>query len=198
MSRPTSLKELFEFYYTRFKPIYCHVQTLNEPPIEMFFEINAAFDHLSRHWYYGEAEETIVHNVAAHLKRGTFDAFKIILRETRDQYDELRQVDTSLIDNGKFEPKMLALFADIKEKAGKARLLEGDSRSSETWDDAFDLWEEVYADCVRFEKDYFLSSKVEWAKKKQSQTSRKKLAAAFLLGIITSLVGQALWTWLVP
>lgn len=81
VKRPTNLEELFAFYYEDFKPLYCQLQSLNTPPLEMFFEINAAFDHLSRHWYYKLSESEAVSATCAHLKRGCFDAFKIIVRQ---------------------------------------------------------------------------------------------------------------------
>jgi hypothetical protein len=104
--KPRTIKELFEFYYEDFKPLYSHIQCLNEPPTELFFEVNAAFDHLSRYWHYGQSEEEVVNAAAAHLKRACFDAFKIIVRETVDHYDELRRTDTSIVDNGAFDRGM--------------------------------------------------------------------------------------------
>ena len=107
--KPQDFKSLFRFYYDRFKPLYSHVQALSEPPVEMLFELNAAFDHLSRHWSYGESQQDTVQRVIGHLKRGCFDAFKLVAVEACDHYDELRGVDISIIDNGQFEGEMLAL-----------------------------------------------------------------------------------------
>jgi hypothetical protein len=165
--KPKTVAELFAFYYSTFKPIYSHVQALNQPPVEMFFEISAALDHLSRYWYYGEQEEGVVDRAASHLKRGCFDAFKIILRETRDHYDALRRLDTSIIDNGRFDQEMIRLFARIKCNSIDARMAEGDSRNSRQWHQAFDKWKQVYVDCVRFEREFFLAPTVDWARTKQ-------------------------------
>ena len=128
--KPRTLQEFFDFYYSDFKPLYGHLQNLNEPPVEMFFEVNAALDHLSRHWQYGASEEDAVSLASAHLKRGCFDAFKIVLRETRDQYDKLLGIDTSIIDNGDFEKRMHQTMAAIATEARAARLAEGDSRDA--------------------------------------------------------------------
>ena len=194
IEKPKTVAELFEFYYDRFKPIYSHVEALNQPPIEMFFEVNAAFDHLSRNWHYHEDEVAVVGAVAAHLKRGCFDAFKIFVKEARDQYDELRKVDTSIIDNGEYERGMIALFASIKQGATKARMSEGNSRDPEAWHGAFELWDLVYADCVSFEKDFFLNPKVEWARRKMAWKPWKNRLEGFLIGVAASVIaGLILW-----
>ena len=52
MKEPTTFTELFEFYQNNVKLFYSAVQAENELPTEILFEINAAFDHLSRHYIY--------------------------------------------------------------------------------------------------------------------------------------------------
>lgn len=101
--KPQNFDELFKFYYEDFKPLYNRLHIEGEPPLEMLFEINAAFDHMSRHWYYDEKEVDVVDQSCRHLKRGSFDAFKIMLLKTMDKYNELLNVDTSIIDNGRFD-----------------------------------------------------------------------------------------------
>ncbi|HRU04589.1 MAG TPA: hypothetical protein P5137_02300 [Candidatus Brocadiia bacterium] len=190
--RPKTVKELFDFYYIKFKPLYCHLQSINEPPIEIFFELNAAFDHLSRHWQYGQTEDEAVGAACAHLKRGCFDAFKIVVRQAMDHFTELRSVDTSIIDNGDFDRGMLQLVGRIQAGATKARQAEGDSRDETSWHTAFDLWEPVYQDCVAFERNYYLNDKVEWARKKQTRESRRaawfRRVEGAVLGVVTSLL----------
>ncbi len=48
--RPTTFEELFAFYHQYVKLLYSDVQTQNVLPAETLFEMNAAFDHVSRHW----------------------------------------------------------------------------------------------------------------------------------------------------
>ncbi len=115
--KPGNLDELFNFYYEDFKPLYNRLHIKGEPPLEMLFEINAAFDHISRHWYYQEAEAVAVDQSCRHLKRGAFDAFKIILLDTMDKYNELLGVDTSIIDNGEFDRSLKKLVAGIENTA---------------------------------------------------------------------------------
>jgi hypothetical protein len=191
--KPKTVAELFEFYYARFKPIYCHVESLNQPPVEMFFEVNAAFDHLSRYWHYHEDEAAVVATACAHLKRGCFDAFKIFVKEARDQYDALRNVDTSIIDCGEYERQMLRLFAEIKCGAALARAAEGDTRDPDTWHTAFELWEPVYQNCVRFEKEFFLNPKVEWARRKTAWRPWRNRLEGLIVGILGSLAAAVIW-----
>ena len=194
--KPQTISELFEFYYEDFKPLYSHLQSLNEPPVELFFEVNAAFDHLSRHWRYDLDEKEAVNAACAHLKRGCFDAFKIVLRETVDHYDELCRVDTSLIDNGDFTKGMLKLISEIKSNATTARMAEGDSRDVESWHLAYELWEPVYVDCVKFDQEYFLNEKVEWAKQKQTRGKWGHRLEGVLLSVVAGLIVVYFASWL--
>lgn len=50
--------------------------------MEILFELNAALDHLSRHYTYKESEAEAVAKAYAHMKRACLDVFKITLRET--------------------------------------------------------------------------------------------------------------------
>jgi len=109
MGKPTTVEELVEFYYDKFKLIYDDAQLLNSPSIELLLEVHAAFDHLSRHWRFGQDLAASVDRAAGHLKRGTFDAFKLIVRDTRDQYDQLMRSNIGAIDNGEFERGLVQL-----------------------------------------------------------------------------------------
>ncbi|MGH8556041.1 MAG: hypothetical protein ACRESZ_00995 [Methylococcales bacterium] len=99
-SKPQTLTQLFEFYHEYVKVLYSYVQTENTLPSETLFELNAALDHISRMWIYSESEEEVVAQAYGHLKRSCLDIFKLKIREIRGQYDELRKIDTSTIDNG--------------------------------------------------------------------------------------------------
>ncbi len=186
--KPKSFPELFEFYYEDFKPLYGHVQSLNELPLGMLFEVNAAFDHLSRHWHYKQDEEEVVNSVSAHLKRGCFDVFKIVVRDTIDHYNELRRINTSIINNGDFDREMRQLVAEIRSGAITARQAEGDSRDKITWHKAYELWEPVYINCARFDKEYYLSEKVEWARRKQRWRIWRHRIEGVILGVLAGLI----------
>ena len=192
-TKPKTVAELFRFYYKAVKPVYAHVESLNQPPIEMLFEINAAFDHLSRHWQYGDSEEEAVSKAAAHLKRCTFDAFKIILRETRDQFEELGRVDVAIINNGDFKQGMIECWGKIRELSTEARSKEGDSRDEHRWDEPFELWRKVYTLCVEFEQDFYRNPAVQWAKTTQRKRAWKsRLIDGIVAGVIGAILGVLL------
>ena len=194
--KPKTIKQLFEFYYEDFKPLYSHLQSLNEPPQELFFEVNAAFDHLSRHWQFGLPEEEAVNSAAAHIKRGCFDAFKIVVRETVDHHNEIRRIDTSIIDNGEFDRGMRQLISKIQTGAIAARQAEGDSRDVNAWHRAYELWEPVYADCAQFDRNYYLNGKIEWARRKQSWKSWRLRGEGVIISVLAGLIVWAISTLL--
>lgn len=174
-----TLDQLFKFYYDFVKPLYSSVQTDNVLPDETLFEINAAFDHLSRHWYYGEPEETSVEKSFSHLKRSCLDIFKLKVKAARDQFEDLRKIDTSLIDNGEFDGKMRASFQEIKTGAVEARRFEGQTKTDETVA-AFTRWLPVYEECVNFENTFYLHPSLEWAKKKSFRITAKRFALSII------------------
>lgn len=192
LNKPIDFQEVFCFYNDKFKPLYSEVEAGGRLSQEMMFEVIAAFDHMSRHWVYGETEQAVVDRVCGHLKRGCFDGFKLIAARIADQYTELKKVDTSLIDNGEFDKDFKAAWFEIRDGTKQARLAEGDS--IEDWHRAFDIWEPVYEKCTDFEQKFFRSPKIEWAKTKtrlRKWRDRWEMCViTFLIGIIAALVVQ--------
>ncbi len=192
---PTTIAELFSFYHDYVKVLYSAVQTENALPQEVLFELNAAFDHLSRRWTYGEEEAAVVRKCYGHLKRSCLDIFKISVREARKQYDELRKVDTSTIDNGEFDKKLLALFANIRSGATTARSMEGNGNTDPTGPiKAFDAWQPVYADCLRLEADFYHHPALDWAKRKWWIKYWKTTLLATTLSFLGAAAGRAFGT----
>src|SRR5690242_4609010 len=102
-NKPKTFPDLFKFYHEYVKLLYSSVQTRNALPVETLFELNAALDHISRHWAYNESEAEVVDKALSHLKRSCLDIFRLKVKEQREQFKELRKVDTSIIDNGDFD-----------------------------------------------------------------------------------------------
>lgn len=191
--KPTTFVELFDFYHNYVKVLYSYVQTENSLPLETLFEINAALDHISRHWIYGDTEEQVVNQGYGHLKRSCLDVFKIVLKSTRSQFDEIRKLDTSAIDNGEFDRDMRVLFSKIKMQALEARRTEGDQKTDGPIK-AFDLWQPVFLDCIAFEQKFYLNKHIDWSHKKfLGRLWRSKLLAA-LGGAIVYGLGKYLVT----
>lgn len=188
---PTDIAELFSFYQDYVKVLYSAVQTENALPQEVLFELNAAFDHLSRHWTYKEPEPHVVEKCYGHLKRSCLDIFKIAVREARKQYEILGKLDTSAIDNGKYDRELHALFSAIRQGATEARRLEGNGKSdTEGPIKAFDAWLPVYTNCLRLEADFYLHPALDWAKRRWWKKYWKSTLLAIVLSGIAGAVGR--------
>lgn len=198
---PSTITELFAFYHDYVKVLYSAVQTENALPQEVLFELNAAFDHLSRHWTYGEPEDKVVRQCYGHLKRSCLDIFKIAVREARKQYDALSKLDTSAIDNGEYDKKLHALFAEIRKGATEARRLEGDGRTDADGPiKAFDAWQPVLANCLRLDTEFFHHTALDWAKRrwwtKYWKSTLVASAFAFVAAAAGREYGHEILTWL--
>ena len=185
---PKTLEQLFEFYYIYVKPLYSRVQAQNELPFEVLFEINAAFDHISRHWYYDEPLEQAIDKAYGHLKRSCLDIFKLRLKEAIKQFNELSRIDTSIIDEGRFDAELVQLYTEIRELATEARLREGEYRSVGEEENAFELWQPVLDKCITLEQDFFANPKVNWAKNRESNFTQKQFFLSIVASFITGLV----------
>ena len=192
MDTPQTFSELFAFYNDYVRLLYGAVQAQNALPQETLFEINAAFDHISRHWTKGHSEAKEVEKAFAHLKRSCLDIFKLMLKDTIDKYNDLCRIDTSVVDNGTFDQRMHKLVTDMKARSVEAR--QADSESHDGIEEAFALWAEVYKMCAQFNQEFFLSPHIQWARKKNRVYTTK----AFLLSVAASFVAglllfQPLW-----
>jgi hypothetical protein len=199
-TEPKTFKDLFDFYHNYVKLLYSVVQTENALPAEVLFEINAALDHISRHWIYGQNEAAVVSLAFGHLKRSCLDIFKIATREARRQYVELRRIDTSVIDNGDFDRNLQKLFAEIRQGATEARRLEGDSRTDLTGAiRAFDRWQPVFEACLRLENEFFHHPRLDWAKRRFwlrfAGTTLATVVLAFMGGIAGREFGPVIVQW---
>lgn len=191
---PKTLHELFAFYHDRVKPLYSAVQLQNQLPVEVLFELNAALDHISRQYTYSEAEQDVVRRAYAHLKRSCLDIFKLAVKDAIDQFNELRKVDTSIIDNGDYDQRLLRLYREIHEGATSARRNEGDCRNDDASAiKAFEMWEPVYGNCVRLTTEFYQHKHVNWAKKIQKHGAWVERGIGFVLGIVASIIASAIW-----
>ena len=201
--KPETVADLFRVYHKYVKPLYSHIEALMSLPAsdvglaslpeETGFEALSCIDHLSRHYVQEQAEEEAVDRAAGHLKRLCFDLFKLIYHEHVRQFAELKQIDTSALEHGEYDRRLVDLHGKIRDEAKQARLLEGDA---ESWGHGFAHWWPVYAKCVKFEKEIYRHDKIPWVKKR----NYVKKARPFVLGVITGVGGSYLkagFDWLI-
>ena len=123
--KPQTIEDLFKFYHEYVKLLYSSIQADGKLPDETLFELNAALDHISRFWVYGEPESEVVHKAYSHFKRSCLDIFKLKVKDNAIHFSELRELDTSFLDNGDFDGKLIAARHKIKKNSIEARRLEG-------------------------------------------------------------------------
>jgi len=188
---PKTFDELFDFYKNEVKPLYAAVQVdYGKMPVEILYEINAAFDHVSRFWIYAgkETEESAASKAYGHLKRSCLDIFKLGVLKASDRIKDLRKITTlHLIDNGGFISQLNLLEYEIEKGATDARCFEGEPGRG------FEEWKSVYAKCL-LAKDLYCSKNIPWAKNEESKISRNEKWKTFILGVVSGLVsGLAVW-----
>lgn len=183
-------KDAFEFYWEYVKPLYCEIEARdNTLPVELLFEIHAAFDHLRRFYVDGEDEEESTKRAIAHLKRGALDAFKLKLKYYHVDVEAFlnSDVDLSLVDSGKFIQNFLQDKDNIIQLAKSSRI----SESSKDPEEAFSKWTETSIAIDKFYEDYFQSSyKIVWARRKtffwNTKDSLRNLFLGFVTGVASS------------
>lgn len=186
---PSTEADLYRFYREVVKRLYSVTQSENALPAEVLFEIHAAFEHLSRIYVLNADREYEVRKAYAHLKRSCLDIYKIYFRDTLDMLDELRLVDTSVIDNGQFDFDLKSLLGRTRKLAADARASEGDKNGEEEGKVlAFDLWQEVAINCNTLREQYYYSPNVCWAKRIESEKERKLRTKNIQIAIVTGLV----------
>jgi len=186
-------KEVYLFYNEKVKILYSEIEARNNSlPVELLFEIHSAFDHLKRIHVDNEPEDQCAEKAFSHLKRGLLDAFKLKLMYHNKDYEKLLKLkaDLRLLDNGNFLPSLLNKRKTIIDLGKKARLFEGKSDI----DSAFEKWYEVSDLIDHFEKEFFDSSKIQWARR----ISFFHFSLSFFVGIIAGIIASAIVQYLFP
>jgi hypothetical protein len=101
-NKDISLKDLFDFYYSEYKPLYSDVSAGNRLSQEAMFEVTAAFDHVARNFlpHTNQIENKPYHlkDAMGHLKRACLDMYKLAYFDAKEVYDRLCQLPIDLID----------------------------------------------------------------------------------------------------
>jgi hypothetical protein len=182
-------KDVYQFYNEKVKILYSEIEARNNSlPVELLFEIHSAFDHLKRIHVDSEPESPCAEKAFSHLKRGLLDAFKLKLMYHNKDYSKILKLKTDLrlIDNGNFLPSLLCKRKEIIDIAKTARLFEGKKDT----DEAFEKWYKVSELIDQFEKEFFDSSKIQWAKKISFLHFSITLIVGIIAGVIASVIVQ--------
>ena len=190
---PLDMDGLRELYFKEFCPLYNYLcSKLESLPSELHFEIAASFDHLMRAGLVINGTKYEAENIAkasGHLKRATFDAFKLLYKyTTRPLWKKLTR--------SRYE-SVPGFVEDVNEKwikANKAveaaRGLERTSRgdSPEQWSAAFDEWKKLRI--ITQELEEMLVSD-------RAKLARRKYARSWILGFIATTLSGVVVTYLV-
>ena len=106
---PKTFRELQRFYGEVFSPLYDRFMTSGAVAQELHAEMAAGLDHLfcKTSETTGEIPEEEIRKVAGHLKRATFDSFKLIFeQEIRRTYGKLMGNRYADVHDGRFRKEI--------------------------------------------------------------------------------------------
>lgn len=187
-----SIVEVYQFYNNRLKPLYVEIEARNKIPVELLFEIHAAFDHMKRIYVEGEKSRICCQKALSHLKRGLLDALKLKLKYFNIDIERLlvAQTDFSLVDNGKYIVSLQQKKATIIQEAKQARLHEG----LKDIEKALESWLRTAEYIDEFESEFLKPEKIAWAKRKTFAFWNADFVRGVVAGVVSSgLVAFAIW-----
>lgn len=196
MASDSQFLQVRKFYLEEYRPIYDHFVTNGEVPQELHAEVAAALDHLFRMAPDGEKSlrDKEAAKVVAHIKRATFDAFKVLFRrEIREPYDRLHTLVYADVDNGAFLPEVHKAWLAASAVAVEARRLESSTGEIDTegWHAAFDKWKEIIPYAKKF-SDWSQSDKIARASAKGRRGRLLNLIWSVALTVFGALLGVIL------
>lgn len=190
---PLDMDGLRELYFKEFCPLYNYLcSKLESLPSELHFEIAASFDHLMRAGLVINGTKYEAENIAkasGHLKRATFDAFKLLYKyTTRPLWKKLTRSRYESVPG--FVEDVNEKWIEANKAVEAARGLERTSRgdSPEQWSAAFDEWKKLRV--ITQELEEMLVSD-------RAKLARRKYARSWILGFIATTISGVVVTYLV-
>lgn len=174
---------LRQLYFAEFVPLYDYLSSkLENLPSELHFEVTAAFDHIMRagvevNGVTYEAEN--IAKAAGHLKRATFDAFKLLYKyTTRPLWKKMTRSRYEAIPG--FVEKVQEKWYEANVVVERARGLEriSHSDSPDQWSVAFEEWKKLRAITDELE---------QLSVSEEAKLARRKYIRSWVSGILITL-----------
>lgn len=182
-SQPSDMAGLRQLYFAEFVPLYDYLSSkLENLPSELHFEVTAAFDHIMRagvevNGVTYEAEN--IAKAAGHLKRATFDAFKLLYKyTTRPLWKKMTRSRYEVIPG--FVEKVQEKWYEANVVVERARGLEriSHSDSPDQWSVAFEEWKKLRAITDELE---------QLSVSEEARLARRKYIRSWVSGILITL-----------
>lgn len=182
---PHSLDDLRKLYFTEFCPLYNYLcAKLENLPSELHFEVVAAFDHLMRAGLEFDGKKYEAENIAkasGHLKRATFDAFKLLYKHTtRPLWKKLTRSRYETVPGfvEDVETKWQEACRAVENARGLERISRGDA--PDQWSAAFNEWKKLRGITDDLEA-MLISDRAKLARRRYTRS----IIAASIFAIIT-------------
>ena len=198
---PTSFVEIKRFYIEVFRPLYDRFMNTGAVAQEIHAEMSMALDHL-----FCSVGSTMVdmstkdcERVCGHLKRATFDSFKLIYQnEIRVPYEKFMDDKYAEVHDGEFRKEITEKWLEARRIADEARAFERKSREYDmSWDAAFAKWNELLPIAEYFNglnKD----KKIVRAKGRSRRQKILSVVWQIVVGIVLLVIGAIISPWLEP
>ncbi|MDR0955067.1 MAG: hypothetical protein LBM20_06790 [Rikenellaceae bacterium] len=191
------LTELYDTYNNSVKLLVADIEARTQHfPIEILNEVRAFTDHIARCYLSEKTEAQHLEELKkaeGHIKRITLDCYKYLNIYLFDEVAyfekrDMRHVDLSFIDNGKFYLKFKKLRREAVNLSREARKTESKDKplSLQLYEKTYNKYNEI----EQFIDDN--SDKLAWAKKKFFKNN----SVAILLWVIPIIVSSVI-TWVV-
>lgn len=198
---PASFVEIKNFYIEVFRPLYDRFMNTGAVAQEIHAEMSMALDHLFCRVgsTIGDMTAKDCERVCGHLKRATFDSFKLIYQnEIRIPYVKFMDDKYAEVHDGDFRKEITEKWTEARRIADEARALERKSREYDTsWDAAFAKWNELLPIAEYF-NGLYKDKKVIRAKGRSRRQKILSVVWQFGVGIVLIVIGAIISPWLAP
>ena len=198
---PASFVEIKSFYIEVFRPLYDRFMNTGAVAQEIHAEMSMALDHLFCRVgsTMGDMTSKDCERVCGHLKRATFDSFKLIYQnEIRVPYEKFMDDKYAEVHDGDFRKEITEKWTEARCIADEARALERKSREYDmSWDAAFAKWNELLPIAEYF-NGLYNDEKVVRAKERSRRQKILWAVCQLVVGIVLLVIGAIISPWLAP